>query len=178
MRTVRIAVAMKTAVAASERGEPRPMPQTPCPLVHPAPRRVPNPTRRPATIRIPSGIGQRSDKQATKKSRAPAGLMANRIDEPTENAADPGDAPVQHQEQRSGQSDQRTADQGRGWREILHETLQRVTTGAALGRARRAFRPACGCGPACRTGCREWRRAARSGDRRCDTRASGFRGDT
>jgi hypothetical protein len=37
------------AVGLLFRGEPRPMPQTPWPLVQPAPRRDPNPTSRPAT---------------------------------------------------------------------------------------------------------------------------------
>ena len=41
---------IKVTVAAIERGERRAFPQIPCPLVHPDPRRVPNPTNSPATI--------------------------------------------------------------------------------------------------------------------------------
>lgn len=39
----------KAAVATSERGERRDSPHTPCPLVHPEPRRLPNPTSIPAS---------------------------------------------------------------------------------------------------------------------------------
>ena len=45
-----MAVVMNTAVATSERRESRANPQTPCPLVHPLPSRVPKPTRSPAVI--------------------------------------------------------------------------------------------------------------------------------
>src|SRR5687767_2916481 len=55
MNVVAIANAMNVATAASERRDRRPRPQTPWPLVHPLPRRVPNPTRKPAASR--SGAG-------------------------------------------------------------------------------------------------------------------------
>lgn len=48
-KTVAIAVAMKISVAAIERGDNLPTPQTPWPLVHPLPSRVPKPTNIPAT---------------------------------------------------------------------------------------------------------------------------------
>jgi hypothetical protein len=48
------------AVAASERRESRARPQTPWPLVQPLPRRVPNPTGRPATISR-AGAAKRPD---------------------------------------------------------------------------------------------------------------------
>ena len=41
---------MKVMVATMERTERREMPQTPCPLVHPLPSRVPKPTINPAAI--------------------------------------------------------------------------------------------------------------------------------
>ena len=44
--------AMKVAVAASERGETRARPQTPCPLVQPLPSRVPKPTSSPPAISV------------------------------------------------------------------------------------------------------------------------------
>lgn len=43
-------LSMKHAVATIERGERRDIPQTPCPLVHPEPYRVPIPTNTPATM--------------------------------------------------------------------------------------------------------------------------------
>ena len=49
-KTVTIAVAMNVSVAAIERGESRPTPHTPWPLVQPLPSRVPKPTSRPAAI--------------------------------------------------------------------------------------------------------------------------------
>ena len=49
------AVAMKMAVATSERGESRANPQTPCPLVQPPPRRVPKPTSSPPAMTISGG---------------------------------------------------------------------------------------------------------------------------
>ena len=48
-------MAIKTAVAAIDRGEPRETPHTPCPLVQPEPSRVPKPTRSPAPIN--TGVG-------------------------------------------------------------------------------------------------------------------------
>ena len=39
-------VAMNVAVATIERVEPRLIPHTPCPLVHPFPRAVPTPTEK------------------------------------------------------------------------------------------------------------------------------------
>src|SRR5690349_19087893 len=41
---------MNNPVAASERGDKRATPQTPCPLVQPEPYRVPKPTSKPAPI--------------------------------------------------------------------------------------------------------------------------------
>src|SRR5688572_8039294 len=46
---IAIALIMKVITAANERNESLPRPQTPCPLVHPLPMRVPKPTRTPAT---------------------------------------------------------------------------------------------------------------------------------
>lgn len=40
-------VVMKVRTATAPRLERRDKPHTPCPLVHPFPKRVPNPTRRP-----------------------------------------------------------------------------------------------------------------------------------
>ena len=111
VKTVRMAVAMKVAVATSERGDPRPMPQTPWPLVQPTPRRVPNPTISPAMISSQIGaveshgwqstaegaVDQRGDEQTGQEGQAPADLAAGGLEEPAEDAADPGDAPVQHQ---------------------------------------------------------------------------------
>jgi hypothetical protein len=48
---------MNVTVAASDRGDSRLRPQTPCPLVQPLPNRVPKPTSRPATT---SAAGERS----------------------------------------------------------------------------------------------------------------------
>jgi len=54
MKVVANPVAMKTAVATSERTDRREMPQTPCPEVQPLPHTEPKPTRRPAkTSRTP-----------------------------------------------------------------------------------------------------------------------------
>jgi len=50
MKTVKKPANMKAAVAASDRGEKREIPQTPCPLVQPDPYRVPIPTNIPAMI--------------------------------------------------------------------------------------------------------------------------------
>ena|GEM_PF-5785733 len=50
--TVRKPLAMKAAVATSERGDRRDNPQTPCPLVQPEPYRVPIPTNTPAAISV------------------------------------------------------------------------------------------------------------------------------
>ena len=46
--TVAAPVAMNVAVATSDASDPREMPHRPCPDVQPPPRRVPNPTSRPA----------------------------------------------------------------------------------------------------------------------------------
>jgi hypothetical protein len=48
---VQIATVIKVAVAARLLLDSRAIPQTPCPLVHPFPRRVPTPTRIPAIKR-------------------------------------------------------------------------------------------------------------------------------
>ena len=48
-KTVTAAAAMNVPVATRERGEPRPTPQTPWPLVQPAPSRAPKPTSNPAS---------------------------------------------------------------------------------------------------------------------------------
>ena len=126
MKTVAMAVAMNTAVATSERGEPRPMPQTPWPLVQPAPRRVPKPTIRPAMTRRGRGciefngrqstaegdIDQGRDEHSGQKRQAPADLAALRRDQATEDAADARDPPVQHQKQGGGGADQKAADEG------------------------------------------------------------------
>ena len=58
--TVTIPLMMKVTVARMERIEPRPIPQTPCPLVHPPPMRVPKPTRNPDTARIGQAVSVRS----------------------------------------------------------------------------------------------------------------------
>lgn len=47
--TVSNATAIKTKVATIERGDKRPMPQIPCPLVQPLPKLEPKPTNNPAT---------------------------------------------------------------------------------------------------------------------------------
>lgn len=49
---------MNTHVATIERTEKRPIPKTPCPLVHPEPIQVPTPTRNPAitSIGMPTSI--------------------------------------------------------------------------------------------------------------------------
>ena len=112
-RTVRIAVAMNTRVAAMERGEPRPIPQTPCPLVQPAPSRVPNPTIRPATTRRPSDcvrstggrdppkrdVGERRHEKARQEREPPADFAPRGVDQAAEDAADARDTPVEHEEQ-------------------------------------------------------------------------------
>lgn len=50
-KVVSSATEKKVTVAASERRDPRPRPQTPWPLVQPLPKRVPKPTSTPATMR-------------------------------------------------------------------------------------------------------------------------------
>ena len=49
MNTVATATVMKVNVASSDRGDILARPHTPCPLVHPPPKRVPNPTSNPDT---------------------------------------------------------------------------------------------------------------------------------
>jgi hypothetical protein len=44
---------IKIKVAITDRGERLPIPQTPCPLVQPPPKRVPKPTNRPLLINSP-----------------------------------------------------------------------------------------------------------------------------
>ena len=46
---------MNTHVYAIERGERRALPQMPCPDVHPLPRLLPTPTRKPASAACASG---------------------------------------------------------------------------------------------------------------------------
>ena len=48
--------AMNVRVATADRGERRPSPQTPCPLVHPPPMRVPMPTSNPLMATIHMGV--------------------------------------------------------------------------------------------------------------------------
>ena len=57
---------MNTMVATMERFESRAMPQRPWPLVHPLPRRVPNPTSTPARI---AGATACSDAKASASGR-------------------------------------------------------------------------------------------------------------
>ena len=52
-KTVTKPAPIKTSVATSERGDSLDSPHTPCPLVHPAPYRVPAPTSNPAAINAP-----------------------------------------------------------------------------------------------------------------------------
>ena len=54
----------ETVVATRERGEPRPMPQTPCPLVQPAPSRAPNPTSSPADEQEQPGSSRSNGRQS------------------------------------------------------------------------------------------------------------------
>lgn len=51
-----IPAAMKVRVATNDLGDIRLMPQTPCPLVQPLPSKVPNPTKRPATITVQGSV--------------------------------------------------------------------------------------------------------------------------
>ncbi len=57
MATTIAAVSMKVPVATSERSEKRLRPQTPCPLVQPLPKRVPNPTSSPAAMAAAGASG-------------------------------------------------------------------------------------------------------------------------
>ena len=54
--TVIMPSAMNVRVATADRGERRPSPQTPCPLVHPPPMRVPMPTSNPLMATIHMGV--------------------------------------------------------------------------------------------------------------------------
>ena len=110
----RDAAAMKVTVAAIERGDRRAMPQTPCPLVQPLPRRVPNPTSSPAAIssgtdevtsicgsRTNVAIARRAERQADDEGRGlrhggPASAIR---DDGGEHAADAGDAAGEQQKQ-------------------------------------------------------------------------------
>ena len=117
---------MKTAVATSERGDPRPMPQTPWPLVQPTPRRVPNPTIRPAMISSQIGavrvhgwqntaegaVDQRGDEHPARKARRQPISPRAGWRSPPRMPLMPGDAPVQHQEQGGGGADQQCRPRG------------------------------------------------------------------
>src|SRR5258708_33631022 len=76
--TVMRAVAMKTGVATSERGERRETPHTPCPLGQPEPSRVPNPTSRPPATRIGAEDGKRGTAMLNSidRARAPRGRQS------------------------------------------------------------------------------------------------------
>ena len=73
-KTVTNAVAMKTPVAANERGESRARPQTPWPLVQPEPSRAPKPTSRPEATRT----GQFAAKTGAAAPHKPRAIGAER----------------------------------------------------------------------------------------------------
>lgn len=101
---------MNTHVATIERTEKRPIPKTPCPLVHPEPIQVPIPTRNPAitSIGMPASIltglmpGPNSlttkgpaIRPTTKANRQPK-LEESRLKRPTNITLIPATRPVVH----------------------------------------------------------------------------------
>ena len=93
-----MATAMKVPVATRERGEPRPMPQTPWPLVQPGPhpRAEPDQQARKRQHRVggvdrhgrqassQAGVGQRSEDQAGQEGDPPAALARGRGEQAAE----------------------------------------------------------------------------------------------
>ena len=133
-----MAVAQNTAVATIERLLKRPMPQTPWPLVQPEPRRVPKPTRSPATAitgkdarmlygeRRAGGqhVGEGAEQEAQNEQRSPSGLLrAFGGEQASDDAADPGDAPVEHHQQHGRQADEQPADEPAERSKVLHYRL-------------------------------------------------------
>ena len=140
------AVAMKTRVAAIERGDPRPMPQTPWPLVHPAPaaaeaheqargdedteRRVEADGRQ----RTAEGSGTAGcDQQADEEGPMPANLAVARVQQAAQDTADACNASVEHQQQGRGRPDQDTADESGNRGEVFRQSPANLAAAAERG---------------------------------------------
>ena len=127
---------MKVSVATIDRGDARPIPQTPWPLVQPPPTRVPAPVRRPpmmitgmvasnTKVSTPSPVPIRYRPVPTIKpprnQKPPRGFALFRRQQPGDDAADPRHPAAKHQQKGGGQADQAAAYKRRNWCEIFHD---------------------------------------------------------
>jgi hypothetical protein len=66
-------------------------------------------------------VNRRRDEQTGEEGHSPANLTAGWAKQSAKDAADAGDAPVQHQKESGGCSDQDTASKGGNWSEVFHD---------------------------------------------------------